>query len=40
MASDDLVLVQRVALPDTKVLMFIPEVDSLQDEFKGVETAC
>ncbi|MBP9598122.1 MAG: sugar kinase [Desulfobacter sp.] len=38
-ASDDLVLVQRVALPDTKVLMFIPEVDTLEDEFQGKETA-
>ncbi len=38
-ASDDLVLAQRVGLPDTKVLIFIPEVSSLEDEFKGKETA-
>ncbi len=38
-ASDDLVMVQRVALPNTKVLVFIPEVKSLEDEFQGKETS-
>jgi beta-RFAP synthase len=38
-ASDDLVMVHRVELPDTKVIVFIPEVKSLEDEFQGKETA-
>ncbi len=38
-ASDDLVMVQRVALPNTKVIVFIPEVKSLEDEFQGKETS-
>ncbi|GAB6908428.1 putative sugar kinase [Desulfosarcina cetonica] len=38
-ASDDLVLVHRVELPDTKVILFIPEVQSIADEFRGVETS-
>ena len=38
-ASDDLVMVQRVALPNTKVIVFIPEVKSLEDEFLGKETS-
>lgn len=38
-ASDDLVMVHRVDLPNTKVIVFIPEVKSLEDEFKGKETA-
>ena len=38
-ASDDLVMVQRVDLPDTKVIVFIPEVKSLEDEFQGKETS-
>ena len=38
-ASDDLVMVQRAPLPDTKVLVFIPEVKSLEDEFQGKETS-
>lgn len=38
-ASDDLVMVHRVDLPDTKVIVFIPEVKSLEDEFQGKETS-
>ena len=38
-ASDDLMLVHRVELPDTKAIIFIPEVKSLEDEFSGKETA-
>ena len=38
-ASDDLVMVHRVDLPNTKVIIFIPDVESLQDEFQGKETA-
>ncbi len=38
-ASDDLVMVQRAPLPNTKVLVFIPEVKSLEDEFQGKETS-
>lgn len=38
-ASDDLVLVHRVELPNTKVIVFIPEVKSLADEFMGKETS-
>ena len=32
-------MVQRVDLPDTKVIVFIPEVESLEDEFQGKETS-
>ncbi len=38
-ASDDLVLVHRVELPNTKAIIFIPEVKSLEDEFLGKETS-
>lgn len=38
-ASDDLVMVHRVELPNTKVIVFIPEVKSLEDEFMGKETS-
>lgn len=38
-ASDDLQMVYRVDLPSTKVIVFIPEVKSLEDEFQGKETA-
>lgn len=38
-ASDDLVMVHRVELPDTRVIIFIPEVKSLEDEFMGKETS-
>jgi beta-ribofuranosylaminobenzene 5'-phosphate synthase len=38
-ASDDLVLVHRVELPNTKVIVFIPEVKSLTNEFQGKETS-
>ena len=39
LASDDLTLVYRVPLPDTKAIVLIPDVPSLADEFTGVETA-
>ena len=38
-ASDDLIMVHRVDLPNTKAIIFIPEVKSLEDEFQGKETA-
>lgn len=38
-ATDDLVMVHRVELPNTKVIVFIPEVKSLEDEFTGKETS-
>lgn len=38
-ASDDLELVHRVALPDTKVVIFIPDVPSLRTEYDGKTTA-
>lgn len=38
-ATDDLVMVHRVELPKTKVIVFIPEVKSLEDEFQGKETS-
>ncbi len=38
-ASDDLTMVHRVELPKTKVIVFIPEVKSLEDEFQGKETS-
>lgn len=38
-ASDDLTMVYRVPLPDTKAIIFIPDVKSLEDEFTGKETA-
>ncbi len=38
-ASDDLTMVYRVPLPDTKAIIFIPDVESLEDEFTGKETS-
>lgn len=38
-ASDDLMLVHRVDLPNTKAIIFIPEVQSIEDEFLGKETS-
>lgn len=38
-ATDDLIMVHRVELPNTKVIVFIPEVKSLEDEFTGKETS-
>ncbi|BBO82818.1 hypothetical protein DSCO28_33840 [Desulfosarcina ovata subsp. sediminis] len=38
-ASDDLMLAHRVELPNTKAIIFIPEVQSLEDEFRGKETS-
>ena len=37
--TDDLEMVYRVPLPDTKCIVFIPNVPSLEDEFLGKETA-
>lgn len=39
LGTDDLALVYRVPLPNTKVIAFIPDVPSLEDEFTGKETA-
>lgn len=39
LGTDDLELVYRVPLPDTKAIVFIPDVPSLEDEFTGKETA-
>jgi beta-ribofuranosylaminobenzene 5'-phosphate synthase len=39
LGTDDLELVYKVALPDTKVIVLIPDVPSLSDEFTGTETA-
>ena len=38
-ASDDLTMVYRVPLPDTKAIIFIPDVASLEDEYTGKETS-
>ncbi|PLX86109.1 MAG: sugar kinase [Desulfuromonas sp.] len=39
LGTDDLEMVYRVPLPDTKCIVFIPDVPSLEDEFTGKETA-
>ncbi len=39
LGTDDLEMVYRVPLPDTKCIVFIPDVPSLEDEFLGKETA-
>lgn len=39
LGTDDLELVYRVALPETRVIVLIPDVPSLEDEFNGKETA-
>lgn len=39
LGTDDLEMVYRVDLPDTKAIIFIPDVPSLEDEFTGKETA-
>lgn len=39
LGTDDLEMVYRVDLPDTKVIIFIPDVPSLENEFTGKETA-
>ncbi len=39
LGTDDLEMVYKVDLPDTRVIMFIPDVPSLDDEFTGKETA-
>ena len=38
-ASDDLTMVYRVPLPDTRAIIFIPDVASLEDEYTGKETS-
>ncbi len=38
-ASDDLTMVYRVPLPETKAIIFIPDVASLEDEYTGKETS-
>ncbi len=38
-ASDDLTMVYRVPLPETKAIIFIPDVESLQDEYTGKDTS-
>ncbi len=39
LASDDLALIYRIPLPDTRAIVFIPDVPSLADEYTGKETA-
>lgn len=39
LGTDDMELIYRVALPDTKVIIVIPDVPSLKDEFTGQDTA-
>ncbi len=39
LGTDDLELVYKVALPNTKVIVLIPDVPTLSDEFTGTETA-
>lgn len=39
LATDDMELIYRIPLPDTKVLIIIPDVPSLESEFKGKETS-
>jgi beta-RFAP synthase len=37
--SDDAELIYRAPLPDTKVIILIPDVPSLEDEYTGKDTA-
>lgn len=39
LGTDDMELVYRAALPDTRVIIVIPDVPSLKDEFTGMDTA-
>ena len=39
LGSDDAELVYRIPLPNTKVIMVIPDVPSLEDEYTGKDTA-
>lgn len=39
LATDNLEMIYRTAMPDTKVVIVIPDVPSLEDEFTGKETA-
>lgn len=39
LATDDLEMINRVPLPDTRVIIMIPDVPSLKDEFTGKDTA-
>ncbi len=39
LSSDDLELIHRVPLPDTRAVIIVPDVPSLEDEFTGKDTA-
>ena len=39
LSTDDMELVYRIAVPETKALIFIPDVPSLEDEYSGKETS-
>lgn len=39
LATDDMELIYRVPMPDTKAVIIIPDVPSLEDEFTGKDTA-
>lgn len=39
LSSDDMELIHRVALPDTRAVIIVPDVPSLEDEFTGKDTA-
>lgn len=39
LSTDDLELVYRTSLPDTRAIIIIPDVPSLEDEFTGKDTA-
>jgi len=39
LATDNLEMIYRTAMPDTRVIIVIPDVPSLEDEFTGKETA-
>ncbi|MCL6559786.1 MAG: sugar kinase, partial [Firmicutes bacterium] len=39
LATDNLELIYRIPMPDTRVIIVIPDVPSLKDEFTGLETS-
>ncbi|WP_347490745.1 sugar kinase [Desulfoscipio sp. XC116] len=39
LGTDDMELIYRIALPDTRALIVIPDVPTLEDEFTGKDTA-
>ncbi|MFA4886354.1 MAG: sugar kinase [Desulfotomaculaceae bacterium] len=39
LGTDDMEIIYRIALPDTKLIIVIPDVPSLKDEFTGQDTA-